>query len=59
LRSLGNDAIHELQEPTHKEISAALDILDIIEHIAEALYEIPGKAEILKQRIPDKGETNP
>jgi hypothetical protein len=56
LQILGNGAIHELQEPTHEEISTALDI---IEHITEALYEIPRKAEILKQRTPDKRETNP
>jgi hypothetical protein len=53
LRLLGNDAVHELQKPTHKEINAALDI---IEHIAEDLYEIPGKAEIFKQRTSDKKE---
>jgi hypothetical protein len=56
LRFLGNDAIHELQEPTHEEINVALDI---IEHITENLYEIPEKAEILQQRTPDKRETNP
>jgi hypothetical protein len=51
LRFLGNEVLHELQKPTLEEINAALDI---IEHIAEDLYEIPGKAEILKQRTPVK-----
>jgi hypothetical protein len=55
LRFLGNEAIHELQEPTSEEINTALDI---IEHIAENIYEIPGKAKILQQRTPDKRETN-
>jgi hypothetical protein len=45
LRFLGNTALHKLQMPTHEEIEAALDI---IEHIVEGLYEIVGKAEILK-----------
>ena len=45
LRFLGNEALHELQEPTQEEIDAALDI---IEHIIESLYEIVGKAEILR-----------
>ena len=44
LRFLGNEALHELQEPTQEEIDASLDI---IEHIIESLYEIVGKAKIL------------
>jgi hypothetical protein len=47
LRFLGNDALHDLQTPTKKEIDAALDI---IEHIIESLYEILRKASILKQK---------
>jgi hypothetical protein len=46
LRFLGNAAIHELQVPTYKELEAALDI---IEHMVEDLYEIEGKAKILKR----------
>jgi hypothetical protein len=47
LRFLGNEALHELQVPSCKEIDAALDI---IEHIVGDLYEITGKADILKQK---------
>jgi uncharacterized C2H2 Zn-finger protein len=47
LRFLGNDALHDLQMPTKEEIDAALDI---IENIIESLYEILGKANILKQK---------
>jgi hypothetical protein len=47
LRFLGNEALHELQVPTKKEIDAAMDI---IEHIIEDLYEIVGKAKILKNK---------
>ena len=47
LRFLGNDALHDLQIPTKEEIDAALDI---IENIIESLYEILGKANILKQK---------
>ena len=46
LRFLGNEALHELQKPTQEEIDAALDI---IEHIIESLYEILGKADIIKK----------
>ena len=47
LRFLGNDVLHELQKPTQEEIEAALDI---IEHVIESLYEIIGKAEIIKHK---------
>jgi hypothetical protein len=47
LRFLGNGVLHELQTPSSEEIDAALDI---IEHILEDLYEIPGKSDILKQK---------
>ena len=47
LRFLGNDAVHELQKPTKKEIVTAIDI---IEHIIESLYEILGKAKILERK---------
>jgi hypothetical protein len=46
LRFLGNEVLHELQTPSQEEIDAALDI---IEHIIESLYEILGKAELIKQ----------
>ena len=47
LRFLGNDALHDLQTPTQKEVDSALDI---IEHIIESLYEILGKAKNLKRK---------
>jgi len=47
LRFLGNDALHDLQKPTQKEVDSALDI---IEHIIESLYEILGKAKNLKRK---------
>jgi len=46
-RYLGNEALHELQQPSVNELSLAIDI---IEHTLEALYEIPNKAEELRQR---------
>jgi hypothetical protein len=50
IRFLGNYAVHELQTPTKKEIITAMDI---IEHIIESLYEVLGKAKILR-----KGKNN-
>lgn len=46
-RFLGNEAIHELQAPTKEILSLALDI---IEHLLEDLYEIPDKADALRQK---------
>lgn len=47
LRFLGNDAVHELEEPKKIEIESALDI---IEHMMYDLYEIPLKSNTLKRR---------
>lgn len=46
-RFLGNDAIHELQVPTKEVLGLAMDI---IEHMFDDLYEIPDKAEDLRQK---------
>lgn len=44
LRILGNDSIHDLFEPTKKDIK---NILDVIEIIMLSVYEIPNKASQL------------
>lgn len=46
-RFLGNEAIHELEEPSPREIRNAIEI---IEHIIEQLFEIPRKAAMLTAR---------
>lgn len=46
-RFLGNEAVHELSQPTPDELTLAMEI---VEHILDALYEMPDKAEEL-QRI--------
>jgi len=47
-RFLGNEAVHELAQPSQKELLLAVQI---IEHMLEALYEIPEKAlELRKQK---------
>ena len=46
-RFLGNDAIHDLEPPTTRDLKNAIEI---IEHIIEQLFEIPKKAERLKAR---------
>lgn len=46
-RFLGNEAIHKLSQPTPDELTIAMEI---VEHILDALYEMPDKAEEL-QRI--------
>ena len=46
-RFLGNDALHALEQPSASELRLAIGI---IEHTLEALYEIPDKAEELRQR---------
>lgn len=40
-RFLGNEAIHELSQPSSDELTLAIEIL---EHILDSLYEIPRKA---------------
>jgi hypothetical protein len=45
LRFLGNEAVHQLDRPSTKELTLAIDI---IHHILDALYEIPKKAETLR-----------
>jgi len=45
-RFLGNDAVHELAQPSHTELMLAIEI---IEHTLEQLYEIPEKAVTLKE----------
>lgn len=45
LRFLGNNAVHELKEPTISDIRIALDI---IEHMINDIYELPLKADKLK-----------
>ncbi len=43
-RFLGNEAVHELSQPTHNELNLAMEI---VEHILDALYEMPDKAALL------------
>ena len=45
LRFLGNDAVHELSKPSKSDIITALEI---IEHMMDDIYELPNKAEKLK-----------
>lgn len=45
LRFLGNEAVHELDQSSANELTLAIDI---IHHILDALYEIPEKAETLR-----------
>jgi hypothetical protein len=47
IRSLGNDAAHELHKPDSKIISMALDI---VEHVIDQVYEQPHKAKVLSER---------
>ncbi len=44
-RNLGNDALHELQRPSAKELSLAIDVL---ENVLDVLYESPKKGDVLK-----------
>ena len=46
-RYLGNAAVHELARPTSEELHLAIEI---VEHILEALYEMPEKAAQLRAR---------
>lgn len=45
-RFLGNEALHELDQPSRDELALAIDIL---EHTLEALYDMPDKAEALRR----------
>ena len=45
-RFLGNEAVHELTQPSSDELSLAIDIM---EHTLDALYELPDKAAELKR----------
>ena len=47
LRFLGNNAVHQLDEPSKIDIQTALDI---IEHMIYDLYEIPFKSTSLRER---------
>jgi len=47
IRFLGNDAAHELDQPTRKVVETALDIL---EHLLEQVFEQPVKARALAVR---------
>lgn len=44
-RYLGNEAAHELAEPSREELELAIEI---IEHVLDSLYEVPQKAENLR-----------
>lgn len=44
-RFLGNDAVHQLSQPSITELSLAIEI---IEHIFDSIYEIPEKANELR-----------
>ena len=46
-RYLGNDAVHELSQPSKDELRLAIEI---IEHAFESIYQIPQKGEELKIR---------
>jgi hypothetical protein len=50
-RSLGNDALHELNPPSPDELEIGLDI---IEHILESLYEMPQKIEALTRKTRER-----
>ncbi len=44
-RSLGNDAVHELDQPSTAELGYAIDIIEVT---LETLYELPEKADSLR-----------
>lgn len=46
-RYLGNEAVHQLTQPSPSELTLAIEIL---EHTLESVYEIPQKAEELQQK---------
>lgn len=45
-RFLGNEAVHELRQPSPDELSLAIEI---VEHILDSLYEMPDMAEGLRK----------
>ena len=45
-RFLGNEALHELSQPSVSELRLAIEI---IEHLLENIYELPSKAKNLKE----------
>lgn len=47
LRFMGNDAVHEIDEPSTEELSMAIDI---VEHIIDNIYMIKRKAIGLKEK---------
>jgi len=46
-RFLGNDAVHELAQPSRDELALAIEI---VEHTFESLFEIPTKGDELKEK---------
>jgi hypothetical protein len=46
-RFLGNEAVHQLAQPSMPELKLAIEI---IEHTLEELYELPEKADALKRK---------
>ena len=46
-RYLGNEAVHELSHPSQVELILAIEI---VEHVLDALYELPGKANELSEK---------
>lgn len=44
-RFLGNEALHELSQPSVKELKLAIEI---VEHMLENIYELPSKAKELR-----------
>ena len=54
-RYLGNEAVHELTQPSRDELALAIEI---IEHVFDSVYEIPQKAQELKiKRVKRQGKT--
>jgi hypothetical protein len=45
-RFLGNEAVHELNQPSQDELNLAIDI---VEHTLDALYEMPDRADELRR----------
>lgn len=48
-RFLGNDALHDALAPSEESLGHALDV---IEHVLEKIYELPGKAAKIKRVVP-------
>ena len=45
-RFLGNEAVHELNQPSTEELALAIEIM---EHTLDALYEMPDRADELRR----------